>query len=348
MQEKQIDIQRYEDDEIDLKELAKTLWTNRMKIIVITSVITALAVVYALTVPKVYEAKAIVKIGEYKLNNIVIVHNNNNNGDNGDNGSSVRNNGNGNKKVAIANASELTKELEVLYIEVLKNKKDRPAMIESIALVKKQKNLFEIVANGNSNKTATAELMKVVEYVQKKHQKLLDDVRELREAQIKDVKSRLSLIEEKTLPALKSRISRYQDDVTIYEQNFKDVQENLKKIKKIDPTMAALQINEQSYLAKMLMKLRDSLEGYREKKENIIFIKLPELQKNLNILYSSMKPYNYKNTAIIGNIMTNDYPIKPKKKLIVIVAFITGFILSIFLVFFLEFLKGFKKEDFEE
>ncbi len=323
MQE-QADIQRYEEDEIDLKELIKTLWTNKMKIVVITSVITLLAIVYAFTAPKVYEAKAIVKIGEYKLNN------------------------NNNNKVTIANASELTKELEVLFIELLKNKKDRPAMIKSIDLVKQQKNLFEIIANGNSNETATTELMKVIDYVQKKHQKLLNDVQELREAQIKDIKSRLSLVKEKTLPALRSRINRYQDDVTIYEQNFKDVQENLKKIKRVDPTMAALQINEQSYLAKILMKLRDSLEGYKEKKDNIIFIKLPELQKKLNMLYSLMKPYNYKNTAIIGNIMTSDHPIKPKKKLIVVVAFVTGFILSIFLVFFLEFLKGFKKEDFED
>ncbi|MGJ0359765.1 GNVR domain-containing protein [Aliarcobacter cryaerophilus] len=37
--------------------------------------------------------------------------------------------------------------------------------------------------------------------------------------------------------------------------------------------------------------------------------------------------------------MTNDFPTKPKKKLIVAVAFVTGFIISIFLVFLFNFIK---------
>lgn len=37
--------------------------------------------------------------------------------------------------------------------------------------------------------------------------------------------------------------------------------------------------------------------------------------------------------------MTNDFPAKPKKSLIVAVAFVTGFILSIFLVFLINFIR---------
>jgi uncharacterized protein involved in exopolysaccharide biosynthesis len=41
-----------------------------------------------------------------------------------------------------------------------------------------------------------------------------------------------------------------------------------------------------------------------------------------------------------GGVSILDTPInQPKKKLIVAVAFVTGFILSIFLVFFLKFIK---------
>ena len=49
----------------------------------------------------------------------------------------------------------------------------------------------------------------------------------------------------------------------------------------------------------------------------------------------------------IGNIIIDDNSInKPKKTLIVVVSFVTGFILSIFLVFFIEFIKNLnKKED---
>ncbi len=47
----------------------------------------------------------------------------------------------------------------------------------------------------------------------------------------------------------------------------------------------------------------------------------------------------------IAPVSIGDVPIKPKKKLIVIVAFITGLMFSIFLAFFLEFIKGIKKDN---
>ncbi len=57
----------------------------------------------------------------------------------------------------------------------------------------------------------------------------------------------------------------------------------------------------------------------------------------------------YKNkimTKEIGDIKISEEAInKPKKSLIVTVAFITGFILSIFLVFFIQFIQSIRKES---
>lgn len=51
-------------------------------------------------------------------------------------------------------------------------------------------------------------------------------------------------------------------------------------------------------------------------------------------------------TEQIGDIKISEESInKPKKALIVTVAFITGFILSIFLVFFIKFIQSIKKES---
>ncbi|WP_201523479.1 Wzz/FepE/Etk N-terminal domain-containing protein [Aliarcobacter butzleri] len=51
-------------------------------------------------------------------------------------------------------------------------------------------------------------------------------------------------------------------------------------------------------------------------------------------------------TKQIGDIIISNEPInKPKKTLIIIVAFVTAFILSIFLVFFIEFVRSLKKEE---
>ncbi|MDK2046959.1 Wzz/FepE/Etk N-terminal domain-containing protein [Aliarcobacter butzleri] len=51
-------------------------------------------------------------------------------------------------------------------------------------------------------------------------------------------------------------------------------------------------------------------------------------------------------TKQIGDIIISNEPInKPKKSLIITVAFVTGFILSIFLVFFMQFVKNMRKEE---
>ncbi|MEE8588094.1 MAG: GNVR domain-containing protein, partial [Sulfurimonadaceae bacterium] len=55
-----------------------------------------------------------------------------------------------------------------------------------------------------------------------------------------------------------------------------------------------------------------------------------------------------KRTELVGEVELLDRPIKPKKKLIVVVAFITGLMLSVFLAFFLEFIQGNREEEEEK
>lgn len=69
-----------------------------------------------------------------------------------------------------------------------------------------------------------------------------------------------------------------------------------------------------------------------------------ELSSQINDLNLVISPLNIKETKLLGKVILNDFAIKPKKKLIVAVAFITGLILSIFLVFFMEFISK-NKED---
>lgn len=308
-----------QEDEIDLRELFKTLVKHKIKIVLITLAVTISALIYALSAPKVYEAKAVLRIGEYKI-------------------------ANSNDKVVVSDSNVLSKELEILYIDILKNQTDREAKTERIEVPKNQKNYLEITANGSSNKAVEAEIQKVIDYVQEKHKKVLDDVKNLNETKAKQVEGKLTLIKTKTLPSLKEKIDRYKKDVTIYEANFLDVQSNLKKIKDSNPTLATLQINEQRYLADIIIKLKDSLESFESEKNNLEVVEIEKLEEELKALKVLMEPYNYKNTEVIGNIMTNEYPIKPKKSLIVAVAFATGLILSIFFVFFLEFIRNEKSE----
>ena len=322
------EILRYEEDEIDLKELFLILMKYKYKIFFMTSIITILSVIYAYSATPIYDARAVVKVGEYKIVN--------------DSVSAQSDIG-----FVTNDLPGLIREAQVVFIDILKDKKERKSEVIAIDVLKKQKNLFEIKAEAISSYLAKKEIQKVMKYLQDKHQKILNDVKEVRDAQVKQTEVKLSILKKKTLPTLTNKIQRYNLNIALYENNFKNLEKNLKKIKQSNPTLATIQINQQKYLADMLIKLRDSLERFEAQRDDIELLQISKLEERLNTLKSLMKPYNYKNTQIVGKIITSEHPIKPKKRLIVIVAFVTGFILSIFLVFFLEFLQGFKKEDFE-
>jgi len=60
-------------------------------------------------------------------------------------------------------------------------------------------------------------------------------------------------------------------------------------------------------------------------------------------LQYNISPANIQNFHVVGDFVTKDHPAKPKKRLILAVAFITGLILSVFFVFFLEFIEENRK-----
>jgi len=80
-----------------------------------------------------------------------------------------------------------------------------------------------------------------------------------------------------------------------------------------------------------------------------------KIEKDINEVYNfvierhAKKLKEYKAvipTSKVDEIkVSNEHINKPKKKLIVSVTFVSGFIISIFLVFFMEFIKGIKKEN---
>ena len=89
----------YQEDEIDLKELFGILWAKKTLIIGITTLITVIAGIYAFNKTPIYEATALVEIGNYKNNN--------------------------NNNVLVDSVPELVKKLNLLFIDLLKNEKDR-------------------------------------------------------------------------------------------------------------------------------------------------------------------------------------------------------------------------------
>jgi hypothetical protein len=89
----------------------------------------------------------------------------------------------------------------------------------------------------------------------------------------------------------------------------------------------------------------DTIKKLQEKIDITLRDKKISLENKIKNLEYQISNENYSNSKVVGNYVIYDYPIKPKKKLIVVVAFVTGFIISIFLVFLIDFFRGMRKEE---
>ena len=297
-----------EEDEIDLKELFKTIWAKKIFIVIFTLVVTILAGFYAYSKTPIYEAKALLEIGEYKKN-------------------------------PVDDAVALEKKLSTIFIDMEKNLKDKTSEISNISVVKGLKNFLEIKSESTSNEEAKNEILKVLTFVQNEHEKILDDVKKQKEMELRNIDLQISDIKSKSVALIDKKIENNIKNLKSLEEQLKQVDENLKKIDSLNPSLAALKLMEKRDITNSINTITIQNFELESKKDELLTTTLYKLEESKKIIELSLLPHNYKNTQIVGEIMTNDFPVKPKKKLIVAVAFVTGFIISIFLVFLFNFIK---------
>lgn len=316
--------QRYiAEDEIDLRELFRTIKKRKYLILIITLTITILAGVYAFMKTPMYEAKALVEIGNYKD-----PHNNNNNA-----------------VVLLHEPSQLSQKLNVIFIDANKNGIDKDSGILSISVPKGSKNFIEITSLAISNELAIDELNSVIDSIQDEENLILQNIRKTRELEIKNIDTQISNIKHQDGDLIENKITLQNERLQSTTKQLKYITDNLNGIFKINPTLGALLIMQQNNISNTIYKIKNNIIDLKNKKETQIVTSVNQLNEKKNIIKSLLLPYNYKNSHVVAEIITNDYPVKPKKTLIVVVAFVTGLILSIFLVFFLEFISNNKNDD---
>lgn len=137
-------------------------------------------------------------------------------------------------------------------------------------------------------------------------------------------------LQKKHLQRLSKDEKEIQKIIVSFEKKEKDYDEKIIRLEKKNPALAAIYSLEVGKQFSQMNKLRETL------------LKQQSKHSELEVLIA---PVNIKPTHIIGEIEVLENPIKPKKKLIIIVAFITSFILAVFLVFFLEFIKSYRLEE---
>lgn len=147
---------------------------------------------------------------------------------------------------------------------------------------------------------------------------------------IEDLKVEKEVVITQTIPNLEIEKNN------IIDVSIRDLElqiENIQNIKIVD-----LQREKENISNEQIRKLQHQIDVEFESKK----IKLNEQINNLNY---NITEHNSKNSDVVGDYIMNEYPIKPKKKLIVVVAFVSGLVLSIFIVFFLNFFRDEKAKE---
>ena len=372
MQENQQVMNRYEDDEIDLRELFRTLMKNRVKIVVITSLITIGAVIYAYMVPKIYEVKSNVQVGFIGQD-------------------------------LITEPDILVKRLNLVYNieDKVSSGEGFVSEVSSISANKKLKNFIEIKTQAISNDEALKKNKEVVEFIQKSYQSKMDQyildlensiknvkrkINNIDSFEIKNIQQQIELLNTQKIVKIDEKINFYKNiklkslesKINFHTKKLKEyieVIENLYNNNNSDKTTSIISSIQMVNYQNLILNSQNKIEDLKIEKEIILNEKIVNLEREKeNIKKDSIRKLEYKinvelvnkkinlteeigklkfmlsnqnvqNSKVIGDYVLYDYPIKPKKKLIVVVAFITGLILSIFLVFFMEFIKGSKEEE---
>jgi LPS O-antigen subunit length determinant protein (WzzB/FepE family) len=316
----------YVEEEIDLRDLFKTVWDRRIFILVFTFLVTLLAIVYLIIKTPIYEVKALLEIGSYKTEIV------NNQGQ-----TSI-------ETVNLDDANELSKKLSMIFIDLKKNEKDKEFEITKINLSKGMKNFIEVSSESTSNDLGIKGLNEIITYAKDIHSKLLKDVKEKNDLEIKNIDSLISNIQNDKIVNINKKIELYDQNIINLEEQMKSVIETLKNMNTLDYSITALKLMEKRDISNEIITNKTNLYDLIEEKENLINIDLNKLLERKKLLETLSLPHNFKNTEIVGNILTDDNPIRPKKALIIVVAFVTGFIFAIFVVFFMQFVNAMRKE----
>ena len=291
-----------EEDEIDLKELFNTILNNKFKIIAITFLITSLTILYTLTIPNSYKSSVILAPQEQS------------------------------KGMSLGGLSALA---GIAGVDLGGSNMDAFNSINTIL----QDNSFQrmVIKKYNLTKKLTPQYMdknlvfalgfrSIYDLV---HSKTQDEKTqdEIMFNTIRDLKKIVSLSSDKKSGAItmsvelhdrflaKKLLEIYLRESTTYLQtlDMKDINKKLKYYKKELSHISDIELKTQ------ISQLISSL-----------------IQKK--VLSSASEYYNVKVMTQPQAAYIKDKS-KPKRSLIVVVSFVTSIILSIFLVFFLEFLK---------
>lgn len=293
-------------DEIDLVELFKTLWSYKIIIFLVTFLFVILGAVYVFVIatPK-YEISATFENGYYKV--------------------SI----NENNKVSINDKISIINTLNVKWIDGLKNQSNLDFKFDSIKDIEKSNN-FKIVILANSNEIGISKMKEVLKSLEINDQKNIDNY-------VKNIKQQIEILKNQNLN-LESNKKNFEIRIDDLKQIVKKIDNQLMVLSKKDDLGSQLQFNKT-----LDLKNASNLEISAIEK-NIMDLDSDYFQNKSDIfgLEKKIEPGNIQKTHILSNIVTYEDPVKPKKALILLISCFVGFFISIFVVLIYNGVKSIK------
>lgn len=374
----QDNIQRYEEDIIDLRELWNILVRRKGVIVMVTFLLTIVSIIYILVATPIYEVKSNVMVGYIGKED-------------------------GDRK-NIAEPGVIEKRLNIVFnVEDGLKVEKFVSKVSSVTINKKLKNFITIKSEAISNEEALKKNKEVIQYLQNLYQPKIDryvvntennikatkiKIENLENLETKNIQNQIKLLKTQSIVKIDEKLAFYknikmkalEEKSSFHAKKLKEYTEainNIYKTNKISKdstlmTISSIQmVNYQNLILNSQNKIEDlkveigvikneTIPNLQRDKKNMqndtlrkieykLNVELPYKKVKLNEEIQQLKynksEQNIQNSKVIGEFVVKDSPLKPKKRLIVAIAFITGLMLSIFMVFFLEFIRVAKKEE---
>ena len=204
--------------------------------------------------------------------------------------------------------------------------------VQKISMVKDSKKFFDIEIIAKTNDIALKQINKMVEELANEHQKVINGYVELKKNQLANIDSQINFLEnnkivekQQQIEYLKSmQMPRLDKQITNLEQYTtleKDKTNTQDKL--IEAMLNDIQAERGILTNDKLLSLQKELLNLQTEELN----KLLDQKSHIEFI---LKPYIYQNTHIVSNVIISNKPIKPKRIIIVAIAFLSSLMLSTF------------------
>ena len=163
---------------------------------------------------------------------------------------------------------------------------------------------------------------------------------------LSELNKTISINQDKTaLLVISTQLINYQNLMLNTQNQINELELQVQQI--IKETIPKLEINKENIFLVQIKDLEmkkqnvsnDTIKKLEDKINIELKTKISQLEEKKNTTKFKFSEENISNAKLVGNYVISDYPVKPKKMLIIIISFITAFVLSIFIAFFINFIR---------